>query len=180
MAKSEVDKVTDETIEKGGMLIKLYFDMQSEDASKLQPLMIDLVSNRLLKEKGVIYCYGAIEEPIKVDDVYSTVAEITTLFEKPSYAFKIAFNYAPAGVEILRPASEIRLTGAELQTILMDLSETSVNYSKYILEKVMKPDELKGIKTAIENRAVVGSKVINGEDKSDKKDAPDATENQSS
>ncbi len=171
MAKSEVDRVTEETIEKGGILIKLYFDMQSEDESKLQPLMTDLISNRLLKEQGVVYCYGAIEEPIKVKDLYSTVAEVTTLFEKPSYAFKIAFNYAPAGVEILKPANEIHLTGAELQTILMDLSETSVNYSKYILEKVMKPEDINSIKTAIENRAAVGSKVISGKDEDNKDEA---------
>ena len=64
MAKSEVDKVTEEKIARGGVLVKFYFDMQHKDKEQLQPLMTDLINNHLMKEKGVVYCYGAIEEPL--------------------------------------------------------------------------------------------------------------------
>jgi hypothetical protein len=171
MAKSDVDKVTEETIEKGGILVKFYFDMQNDDKDKLQPLMTDLINNRLMKEPGMVYCYGAIEEPIKVKDTYSTVAEVTLLFDKPSHLFRVSFNYAPAGIEILKPGKDVVFTSFELQTILMDLSEISVNYSKYILEHIMNKDEINAIGTAIDNRKAVGENILKGED--DKKDNND-------
>ena len=40
MAKAELDRVTEEKILKGGVLAKLYFDMQDKDKDKLQPLMV--------------------------------------------------------------------------------------------------------------------------------------------
>ena len=39
MAKSDVDRTTDEKVAKGGVLAKLYFDMQNKDKEKLQPLL---------------------------------------------------------------------------------------------------------------------------------------------
>ncbi|MGD0510687.1 MAG: hypothetical protein ABSA33_02495, partial [Candidatus Micrarchaeaceae archaeon] len=72
MAKSDVDKVTDEKIAKGGILVKLYFDMQDKDKDKLQPLLVDLVNERLMKEPGVVYCYGAVEEPLEHEGIYIT------------------------------------------------------------------------------------------------------------
>lgn len=52
MAKSEVEEVTQKTVARGGILAKLYFDMQSEKPEDLQPLMADLINNRLLKSPG--------------------------------------------------------------------------------------------------------------------------------
>ena len=79
MAKSEMEEVTRKAIENGGILAKEYFDMHSEKADDLQPLMTDLISNRLLKFPGVIYCAGEIDEPIKVEELYATNAVVTIL-----------------------------------------------------------------------------------------------------
>ena len=49
----------------------------------------------------------------------------------------------------------------------MDLSQISVDYSKYILEKVLKPEELEKIKSQMENRAETGKKLL--EKKEEKK-----------
>ena len=63
----------------GGVLVKLYFDIQDKDKDKLQPLMTDLINNRLLKSNGVVYCYGKILDPIGKDDLYITSAIVTVL-----------------------------------------------------------------------------------------------------
>jgi len=122
MANSQVDQLTEETIRKGGILAKLYFDMESEKAEDLQPLMTDLINNRLLKAVGVIYCVGVIEEPIKLEKTYSTSATVTGLFKDIGAIINVAFNFAPAGLEILKPNGEIRVKPNELQAILLDLA----------------------------------------------------------
>ena len=52
MAKSDVEKVTEEKVAKGGVLVRMYFDMQHEEKDKLQPLLVDLINERLMKEPG--------------------------------------------------------------------------------------------------------------------------------
>ncbi len=66
MGKSEVDELTDETVARGGILAKLYFDMQSEKQEDLQPIMADMINNRLLKSQGVVYCVVSISDPSKI------------------------------------------------------------------------------------------------------------------
>ena len=68
MAKNELEEVTHKALKSGGLLTKLYFDMQSKEKSELQPIMTDLVNNRLLKSPGVIYCAGSIDEPILLEE----------------------------------------------------------------------------------------------------------------
>lgn len=168
MAKSDVDKVTDEKIAKGGVLVKLYFDMQHKDKEQLQPILVDLINERLMKEKGVVYCYGAVEEPLEKDGTYITSAIVTMLFDNFMHLVNIAFNYSPAGIEILKPSNTMTFKTFELQAMLMDLSQISLDYSKYVMEKVLKPEDLDLMKKQLENRAETGKKLIGKKD--EKKD----------
>jgi hypothetical protein len=164
MAKSDVDRVTDEKIAKGGVLVKLYFDMQDKDKEKLQPLLVDLINERLMKERGVVYCFGSVEDPIERDGIWITSAMVTMLFESFLPLVGIAFHYSPAGIEILKPTNEMSFRTYELQSMLMDLSQISMDYSKYILEKVLKPEDIKNIKTQIDNRTETGRKLLEKKD----------------
>lgn len=159
MAKNDVEKLTEEKISKGGMLIRMYFDMQEKEKEKLQPLMLDLINERLMKEKGVVYVYGSIEEPVESHGVYTTSGVVTVLFENLQYLINTIFKYAPAGIEVLRPEKEIRLKPSELQSMLMDMSQIAVDYSRYILEKIMKPEDLEQVKRNLEQRAEIGRKL---------------------
>ena len=165
--KSDVDIVTEEKIAKGGVLVKLYFDMQHKEKDKLQPILVDMINERLMKEKGVVYCYGAIEEPLKSGDLYITSAMVTMLFDSFMPLVNVALNYAPAGIEILKPENSMTFKTFELQALLMDLSQVSMNYSKYIAEKVLKPEDLESMRKSIENRAELGRKLL--EKKKDEK-----------
>ena len=126
MAKSEVEELTYRTIERGGILAKLYFDMQSQSPDDLQPLMADLINNRLLKEKGVVYCFGAIEEPIKLDNVYSTSSIVTALFSDVGALMSVMFSYMPVGLEILKPENEFRIKTNQLNSVLLSLSDIAM------------------------------------------------------
>lgn len=168
MAKSDVEKVTEEKIAKGGVLVKLYFDMQNEDKEKLQPLLVDLINERLMKEQGVVYCYGSVEEPLERDGMYITSAIVTMLFDKLQPLVGVAFKYSPAGIEVLKPEGSINIKTFELQAMLMDLSQIALDYSKYILEKVMKPEDVNKMKEQIDNRAEIGKKLLDKKDEEKK------------
>lgn len=168
MAKSEVDKVTEEKVSKGGILAKLYFDMRHEQKDKLQPLMVDLINERLMKEPGIVYCYGAIDEPMEHDGSFVTSGIITVLFEAFVNLVHVTFKYAPAGIEILKPTHEIRFNISDLQTMLMDISNTSVEYSKFILEKVLSDEDKRGMLKHLDDREMIGKKHMDS-----RKDKPD-------
>jgi hypothetical protein len=158
--KSDVDKVTEETISNGGVLAKLYFDMRHTEREKLQPLMIDLINERLMKEKGVVYCYGAIEEPIENGGMFVTSGIVTVLFEKFFALVDISFRYAPAGIEILKPSKEMRFTIAELQSMLMDVSNISMTYSKFVMERVLKKEDLDNMMKHLADRESIGKRFL--------------------
>ncbi len=162
--KNELDRVTEEKLARGGVLAKLYFDMRHNDKEKLQPLMVDLVNERLMKEPGVVYCYGAIDEPIESDGSFVTSGIITVMFESFIPLVSVAFRYAPAGVEIMKPHNEMRFKISELQSILMDISNISIEYSRYILEKVMKPDDMKQMEDHLKDREAIGKKLLQKKD----------------
>ena len=168
MAKSDVDRVTEEKIAKGGVLVKLYFDMQHHERDKLQPMMVDLINEHLMKERGVVYCVGAVEEPLEKDGIFITSAAVTVLFDKFLPLVNVAFNYAPAGVEILKPLNEMSFKTYELQSMLMDLSQISLDYSKYMLEKVLKPEDLEKISDQLSRRHQTGKKLLDDLDKAPK------------
>lgn len=161
MKKESVEEVTKKTIEEGGILARLYFDMQSERADDLQPLMTEMVNSNILKSPGVIYCYGSIDEPIKLGEaLYSTTAVLTILFKDLGALINIAFNYAPAGIEILKPEKEYILETSKLQSIVLDIAQISVNYSQYILSKVLSKEDFEKIQESLERREKLGKELL--------------------
>ncbi|MDE1865243.1 MAG: hypothetical protein KGH94_01225 [Candidatus Micrarchaeota archaeon] len=160
MAKSDVDKITEETLAKGGILVRLYFDMRHTEKEKLQPLMTDLINERLMKEPGLVYCYGTVEEPLEKDGIFITSGTVTVLFTGFKPLVGVAFKYAPAGIEIIKPTRDINLKPMELQSVLMDISNTSIDYSRYMLEKVMSPEDKKAMLDHLNGRAELGKKIL--------------------
>ncbi len=164
MAKSEVEEITQRALRSGGLLVKLYFDMQSTKKDELQPLMTDLVNNRLLKSPGVIYCTGTIDEAIQMDDIYSTNAIVDVLFKDIGALINVVFNFAPIGIEILKPEGEYTVKISDLNGVLVSLSQISTEYSKYILTKVLSKEDLEKVNTSLKAREELGKHLMEGED----------------
>ncbi len=160
MEKSELEEMTNRTIKNGGILAKLYFDMQSEKPEDLQPLLADLINNNILKSPGVIYCYGSIEEPIKLENMYSASAAVVVLFKDLGALINVSFAYAPAGVEVLKPEKELVLKSSEIQSIALDVANVSIQYSQYILSKVLGKEDFEKIQQNIKAREELGRKLI--------------------
>ncbi len=162
MAKSEVNEVTEKTIARGGILTKLYFDMQSEKAEELQPLMVDLINSRLLKTPGVVYAAGSIDEPMKLEDVYSTNAIVDVLFTDIGSLIQVIFNFSPVGIEVIRPQGDFVIKSSQLHAVLVSLSQMSMEYSKYILTKVLKPEDIDRVNKELRIREEMGKKAMQG------------------
>ena len=160
MAKNEVDDLTQKTIEKGGLMVKLYFDMHAGADTDLQAVMADLINNRLLKANGVLYCFGSIDEPIKDKDMLTTSAIVTALINSLENTMNVVFTFAPAAIEVIKPEGEYRIRQSELQNTLVSLSSISVNYSEYILKRVMGAGDYERIKGDIKAREDLGKKVM--------------------
>ncbi len=160
MPKSEMDEITEKTVARGGILAKMYFDMQSEQPGDLQPLMAELINNRLMKSQGVVYCYGSIDEPIKLDNIYSTNAIVTILLKDLGALINAAFNFTPAGVEILRPEKEYVEKISDLQSLMLDIAQISVSYSKYILEKALSKEDYEKVMRDIKSRELLGRRLL--------------------
>jgi len=167
MLKSEMQKLTEENISSGGILLRFYFDMQNKEKEKLQPLLVDLINERLLKEKGVVYSYGVIEEPLEIEGLYSTSATVTILFKNIRSAIMVVFRYAPVGIELIKPIRSVSINPGDIQGMLMDISQTADNYSRYILQSVLTEEQRQNLNKDISNRIEHGKQLI---DKSNKKE----------
>ncbi len=160
MPKSEMNKVTEDTLSAGGILLKFYFDMHNKEEDKLQPILVDLINEHLLKERGVVYCYGTIEEPIKIEGLYSTSATVTILFKNIRSAIMVVFNYAPVGIEFIEPTKAIIIKPADVQGMLMDISQTADNYSRYMLQNVLTEEQRTKLSKDISKRVEHGKQMI--------------------
>ena len=75
---TNIEKLTNDTINKGGVLCMLYFDLHSKDRDQLQQLATGFVDS-ILKQEGVITAYGEIEEPMEQENTFSTSIEVKVL-----------------------------------------------------------------------------------------------------
>jgi hypothetical protein len=160
LANNEVEEVTSKALSSGGLLTKIYFDMESAKQEELQPLMVDLINNRLMKAPGVIYCFGAIDEPMKVKDAFSTSATVTVLFKDLWSLVNVMFAFTPAGVEVLKPQKEYFLKMSDLQALLLNVAQISLEYSNYILSRVLKKEDYDKIMEQMSNREALGKKLL--------------------
>ncbi len=163
MARSEVEETTHRVIEKGGLLVRLYFDVHTEAKEDLQALLADMINNKLLKADGVVYCFGEIDEPVSREGSYSTSAIVTVLVDSLEHLLNVVFTFAPAALEIMKPEKQYIIRQSDLQSALVTLSSISAGYSEYILKRVMKPEDYDKIRDDLRAREELGKKIIKKE-----------------
>ena len=156
----DVDKLTKETISRGGILAVLYFDMSAKSKDGLQQLGAALVQ-KILETPGVVYAMGEIEEPIENEGLFSCPVEVKVLTKSLASLAKICGNHAPFSVELKRP-DEIKLTVDQAHDLLMGISLNNYELKKLILEKVYKGEELLQFRKEVQNRMELSKKILEG------------------
>ena len=164
MAKEKsVDEITSDALREGGYLVNLYFDLHGDSEEGVKNIMVGFIG-KLTKEPGVIYAVGEIDQPIEKEGIFSTWAEVKLLASDFPTLVRIAAQYSPIGVEILRP-DEIKLPLSEAHNLLGNMSATTAEYKRYILTKVANPEELTQMKENMKRRADMGKEILNKKDR---------------
>ena len=104
----DIEKLTKDTINKGGVLTVLYFDLHDQDREKLRQLATGFIDS-MLKQEGVVSAYGEIEDPIEQNGAYSTTIEVKILTKDFLSLLNLCSVFNPLAVEIQRP-NDIRLS----------------------------------------------------------------------
>jgi hypothetical protein len=155
---SKIEALTQATVEKGGILAMLYFDMHGKDKEKLEQLLVDL-ANRLNDEKGVVYSVGEIDRAMELGDQFSAAAKITILTGSFAVLSRICDSYGPMGIEILKP-NEIHLSIPDAQQVLFDHVKMMSDLLREMIEKNMTPEERAKLGKLMAARAELGKDMI--------------------
>jgi hypothetical protein len=166
MEGKTIEQLTEETINDGGYLCLVYFDLHGKSADEVKNTMTGFLS-KLTNEKGVVYALGEIDVPLEKNGVFSTWAEVKLLVEDFATLVKIAIQYSPIGFEILKPDS-VSLSIGQAQSILLDISDASNKFTSFIFEKVLSKEEIEEYKKKLQARYELGKKLI---EKNPKKEA---------
>ncbi len=156
--EKSVDEITDDAIREGGYLAMVYFDLHGTTSEAVKNLMVGFIG-KLTREPGVIYAVGEIDQPLEKEGIFSTWAEVKLLASDFPTLVRIAAQYSPIGVEILRP-DEVRMNLGEAQGALLDISQTSQNFTRLIMEKMLTDGEKKDYATKLSQRMELGKKLF--------------------
>ncbi len=155
---SERERLEKETVDKGGALALLYFDLHAANKDTLQQLGAALVQ-KLLQEKGVVYAIGEIDEPLENEGLFSSPVEVRVLAKNFSSLARICGNYSPFSLELLKP-EEIRLPVDKAHELLMDIAINNYELKKLIIEKVYSKEDMEKFRKNLEGRLAMGKKLL--------------------
>lgn len=158
----DIEKLTQKTVEEGGILAILYFDLHANTKEALQQLGAGLVQ-KLLQEQGVVFALGEIDEPIENQGLFSTSVEVKILVKNLVLFAHICGDYSPFSIEILRP-DEIKLSIDKAHDLLMNISINNYGLKKTMLEKVYRGEDLEKFKKVVLNRMELGKKILEKKD----------------
>jgi hypothetical protein len=156
----DVEKLTKDTIARGGVLAMLYFDIHAKSKELVQELGTGFV-NSLIQKPGVVFALGEIDEPLGGEEGknWSSSIEVKILTKDFATLAAICMAHSPYTVEILRP-DEIKLQLSEAHDLLGTMSAISAEYKKYILTKLSKPEEILALQENLRRRVEMGKKML--------------------
>jgi len=158
MVSKSIEEVNDEIVKKGGLLVVMYFDVHGNSPDIIQNSMVDMVG-RLTHEPGVVYATGSIDEPIEFEGMHSTSAEVKLLATDFNSLLSVCFRYGPIGIDVIKP-EEMKLSLPQLHTILLNVSQISQEYTKFVYGKLMTAEEKEDFNKKLVNRAELAKKLV--------------------
>ena len=160
---SDIEKKTKDTINNGGVLAMLYFDIHAKTKEDLQQLGTGFI-NQVIEKQGVVYALGEIDEPVGGEEGknWSSSISLKVLTKDFKTLAGLCMAHSPFTVEILRP-DEINLPLNQAHEILSIMSATTAEYKRYILTKIARPEELARINENMKRRAEMGEKILKGD-----------------
>jgi len=164
---NDVEKLTRKTVEDGGVLAMLYFDIHAKTEELVKELGTGFI-NEIIHKPGVVFALGEIEKPEGGSETknWSSIIEIKVLTKDFQTLANICMAHSPFTIEILRP-DEINLQLSEAHSLLSLMAAITAEYKRHILTKLAKPGELGKIEETLKRRAEMGKKILSKKEKGD-------------
>ncbi|MBU0590691.1 hypothetical protein KKF81_01435 [Candidatus Micrarchaeota archaeon] len=156
---NDVEKLTKKTVEGGGVLAMLYFDIHANSKEMVQELGAGFVNN-IIHKPGVVFAVGEINEPVGGEENknWSSSIEVKVLTKDMAALVNICLAHSPFTVEVLKP-HELILKPHNINDILSTVAAATAEYKRYIVTKLAKPGELAQIEEDLKKRAEMGKKI---------------------
>lgn len=159
----EVDKLTEKTVNEGGVLAVLYFDIHGSDKDTLVQLGTGMVQ-KVLKENGIVFARGEIDEPLENEGMFSTSLELKVLVKNVVALAELCANFSPFSMEILEP-QQFRVPVSHMHDLFMFVASNAHDYKKYILEKLSTPEKGAEYAKTLKGRADLGKRLLENKKK---------------
>ena len=136
----------EELIKEGGILARLYIEVQGNDREISKEALNTTVFERLSNEPNVslleVKLYDLKKEDDK-DEFYTGVVEIKLIAHDFRWLVNTVMRYGPTAIEIIEP-EEVHLSSDQMHSIVADVSSTSQMLSSQLLS-LLKDDERRAI-----------------------------------
>ncbi len=128
-------------ISEGGVLAKIYLEVQGNDLDAAKLALENTVQNRLAAEENISILKVSMYDILKDEknEVFSGVAEIEFVADDFRWFLNTILRYGPAAVEIIEP-SEVKLPMAMMHSISADVADFSHLYSQQIIKLLKEPE----------------------------------------
>ncbi len=157
-SERDLEELFEKASKEGAVLALFHFDAHGEDEKNVRDLLVDLIA-RLSKENGLLYCKGEIEESLQSDNLYSSCAEVKVMAESFQVLLDLSLKYTPIAIEVLKP-KDVHLSLEDAQNCLLDASQTAQEFTNYLLQKVLPPEEVEKFNQKLKRHAEIGAKMI--------------------
>ena len=159
--KEKVKKMKEETIKKGGVFAKLYFQVFGKSEEAVLNLAKGFAA-AIVKTPGIKLGANEIAKPEKLEDgYYSTYIESYLVFETPKDLFEVVLDTTPFSIEVMEP-EELKINSGALTDILYTTSSYTFTLKKQLFETDPKKAML--MKKMAAERYELGKKLKGGKD----------------
>lgn len=156
-SEAELKQLITAACERGAVHAKFFLDAHGPSKEATENVLLETVA-KVTKEKGLLFSKGEIENSLEAEGLYSAFATVEVVTNNFQSLVKLFLTYAPASVEILEP-QRLSLPIKEAQDILLDASQSTQMYSKYIMEHTMTPEQKADFQERLKRKAEYGAKM---------------------
>jgi hypothetical protein len=130
----------DQKLNEGGVLGKIYLEVQGNDLEAAKVALQKTIYDRLKAEKNAHVLEVKMYDIQKDEgDFFSGVAEVNFVADDFRWFVNTVMRYGPAAVEVIEP-SDVQLDSAQMHSIIADVSDFTHMYSQQIIAMFKDPE----------------------------------------
>lgn len=158
--ESKLYEMAKQATAEGALFASLFLDIHGSNEQQLQHIAVDVV-NRIMKEQGVMFVFGKIEEPILQEGLYSTLIEVKAIVADINALANLSYVYTPVSVDLIMP-EEVKLGPSQVGSLMVFISNQSLKWKKLYMERMRTKEETEAFLKEVEAREKLGRRLLEG------------------